>query len=182
MHIPTHLMASWLIGHRLEARRDRRLVAWAGVTADLDGLSILGGTEFYGRWHHALTHGLLAALLISLVCAACARNRRAVCWLSLAAFHVHLLCDWLGSGVEWPIQYFWPLVDRFYYTPFGWELDAWPNWVVAVLLLALCGRQALASGHSLAETVLSPAADAAVVATLRRRLAPRTSALPARGV
>ncbi|HET9962291.1 MAG TPA: metal-dependent hydrolase, partial [Nitrospiraceae bacterium] len=175
-----HLMASWMVAHRLEVRQVRRLVAWAGVAADLDGLSIVGGPELYGRWHHALTHGLSAALLIALICAALAHDRRSVWWLSLTAFHLHLLCDWLGSGVEWPIQYWWPLNDTFYETPFGWELDAWPNWVVAMLLIAVCGRIAITSGHSFAETVLSPAADAAVVSALRRRFAPRSIPLHVR--
>ena len=121
MHIPTHLMLSWVVGHRLKARSDRRAVAWAGVAADLDGLSILAGVDAYGRWHHVLTHGLMAGLLIALVAASCARNRLQVWWLSLGAFHLHLLCDFLGSGLDWPIQYFWPFSDTFYHTPYGWN-------------------------------------------------------------
>ena len=45
MHIPTHLMLSWVVGHRLKDRSDRRAVAWAGVAGDLDGLSILAGVD-----------------------------------------------------------------------------------------------------------------------------------------
>jgi len=50
----------------LQELRDRRLVAWAGVAADLDGLSILASPDVYGRWHHVLTHGLFAGLLIAI--------------------------------------------------------------------------------------------------------------------
>ncbi len=182
MHIPTHLMLSWVVGHRLAARRDRRLVAWSGVAADLDGLSLLAGLDAYGRWHHVLTHGLAAALLIAGLCAFRAKDRPRVWWLGLAAFHLHLLCDWLGSGVDWPIQYFWPVSDTFYYSPYGWELDAWPNWIATVVLLLVCGRLAITSGHSFAECVLPAAADGAVVASLRQRFRPQLVTCPAQPI
>ena len=130
-------MLSWVVGHRLKERRDRVLVAWAGVAADLDGLTVLAGEDAYGRWHHVLTHGLFAGLLIGLLMSSWAKDRINVWWLGLGAFHLHLVCDFLGSGADWPIQYFWPLSDTFYYTPYGWELDAWQNWVVAVTLIVV---------------------------------------------
>ena len=175
MHIPTHLMLSWVVGHRLQARRDRRLVAWAGVASDLDGLSILAGMDAYGRWHHVLTHGLLAGVLISLACAYWAKERVQVWWLALGAFHLHLICDLLGSGIDWPIQYLWPFSSTFYHTPYGWELDAWQNWLAAVTLLLVCGHLAIRSGHSVAETLLPAEADNAVVAALRQRFASPSS-------
>lgn len=164
-------MLSWVVGHRLQDRSDRRAVAWAGVAADLDGLSILAGVDAYGRWRHALTHGLVAGLLIGLFASYWAKDRIKVWWLSLGAFHLHLLCDLLGSGIDWPIQYFWPFSDTFYHTPYGWELDAWQNWVAAILLLLVGGRIAIRSGYSFAETVLPAAGDHAVVAALRQRFA-----------
>jgi len=172
MHIPTHLMLSWVVGHRLKELQDRVLVAWAGVAADLDGLTVLAGEETYGRWHHVFTHGLFAGLLIGLLMSSWAKDRINVWWLGLGAFHLHLVCDFLGSGVDWPIQYFWPLSDTFYYTPYGWELDAWQNWVVAITLIVVCGRLAISSGHSFAETFLPKTRDEAVVAALRQRFAP----------
>ena len=180
MHIPTHLMLSWVVGHRLKARPDRRLVAWAGVASDLDGLSILAGVEAYGRWHHVLTHGLLAGILISLIFTYWAKDRVKVWWLTLSVFHLHLLCDFLGSGIDWPIQYFWPFSETFYHTPYGWELDAWQNWAVAIPLLLVCGRLAIRSGHSFAETILPAAGDQAVVAALRQRFASAGRAYVAR--
>lgn len=63
MHVPTHLAISWLIGHSLVERRDRRLVAWSGVAPDLDALSLLAGPAAYSQYHHVLTHGLLAAFV-----------------------------------------------------------------------------------------------------------------------
>lgn len=171
MHVPTHLMLSWMVGHRLKERRDRRLVAWAGVAADFDGLTILAGVDAYGRWHHVLTHGLVAGLLIALCVSYWAKSRIQVWWLSLGAFHLHLLCDLLGSGIDWPIQYFWPFNDTLYQTPYGWELDSWQNWVAAVMVLLVCGRIAVRSGYSVAETMLPAAGDEAVVAALRQRFA-----------
>jgi hypothetical protein len=47
MHIPTHFMLSWTVGHRLPSRRDRALVAWAGIAPDLDGLSLFWGLDAY---------------------------------------------------------------------------------------------------------------------------------------
>ena len=169
MHIPTHLMLSWVVGHRLEARRERRLVAWAGVASDLDGLTILAGMDAYGRWHHVLTHGLLAGMVISLLCSHWAKDRVKVWWLAMSTFHLHLVCDFLGSGIDWPIQYWWPISDTFYHTPYGWELDAWQNWVAAIVVMLVCGHIAIRSGYSVAETLLPAAGDQAVVMALRRR-------------
>lgn len=180
MHIPTHLMLSWVVGHRLEARRDRRLVAWAGVASDLDGLTVLAGMDAYGRWHHVLTHGFVAGVLISLLCSRWAKDRVKVCWLALTAFHLHLVCDLLGSGMDWPIQYFWPISSTFYHTPYGWELDGWQNWVAAIGLMLLCGHLAIRSGHSVAETLCSPAVDQTVVTALRQRFSRSASSYAAR--
>jgi hypothetical protein len=173
MHIPTHLMFSWVIGHRLVERRDQVLVAWAGVAPDLDGLSILAGVEAYGRWHHVLTHGLTPGLLIGTLLSCWGKDRMKVWWLSLCAFHLHLLCDLLGSGPSWPLQYFWPLSETMYGTFFGWELDSWQNWVVAIATIILCSGIAIRRGCSFAEVFLPKAADYAIVAALRRRFCPR---------
>jgi|KBSMisStaDraftv2_1062788.scaffolds.fasta_scaffold252601_2 hypothetical protein len=181
MHIPAHLMLSWMVGHRLTARRDRALIAWAGVAPDLDGLSILAGADAYGRWHHVLTHGLFSGLLIATLISSWSKDRVKVWWLSLCAFHLHLLCDVLGSGVGWPMQYLWPLSETFYGTPYGWELDSWQNWAVAVMAIALCGHIAVNRGYSFAETFLPKAADYAIVAALRQRFGPRGTPSLTRG-
>ena len=61
MHLIVHAELGWLLAQGLRQRRDRILVTAAGVVADLDGLSLLGGVESYGRYHHVLTHGFVAA-------------------------------------------------------------------------------------------------------------------------
>ncbi len=98
-------------------------------------------------------------------------QRVQVWWLALGAFHLHLTYDLLGSGIGWPIQYLWLFSGTFYHTPYGWELDAWQNWIAVVTLLLVCGHLAIRSGHSVAETMLPAEADKAVVAALQQRFA-----------
>ena len=73
MQVPIHLAISWLIGHRLPERRDRRLVTWAGVLPDLDALSLLGGARAFSEYHHLVTHGVVAAVVVTAACTALAR-------------------------------------------------------------------------------------------------------------
>jgi hypothetical protein len=171
VHPPTHLALSWLAGCRLQARRDRVLVAWAGLAPDLDGLTLLAGVEAYGRWHHVLSHGLAAALVCTALVAVAARERVKTALLALAAFHLHLVCDLLGSGREWGIVYLHPQSDFEYFTPFGWPLPSWQNMTVTALALLAIAWQGITRGRTFVEALLPRAADAAVVEVLRRRFA-----------
>jgi hypothetical protein len=167
MQVPVHLAISWLIGHRLPERRDRRLVTWVGVLPDLDALSLLGGAGAYSEYHHVLTHGVVAAVVVTAACTAFARQRVEVLWLSLLAFHVHLICDLLGSGRDWPIEYFYPFSRHEFYTPYGWPLASPQNafvWLGAVALTVWVG---ITRGRTFAEAFLPARADAAVVKALR---------------
>lgn len=74
MHPSSHLIVSWLVGQRLEERRDRLLVAYAGVAPDLDGLSLLAGVDAYGQCHHVLTYGVMGAAPIAVVTARVSRS------------------------------------------------------------------------------------------------------------
>jgi hypothetical protein len=161
-----------MVGHRLPERRDRRLVAWAGVAPDLDGLTLLAGVEAYGRWHHVVMHGIVGAALSTACVAALARERVKTAGLALAAFHLHLLCDLFGSGVAWGIVYFWPFSDYEYFSPYRWDLASWQNVTVTVLALAACARIAIVRGRTFAEAFLPALADEGVVAALRHRLSP----------
>ena len=119
MHPPVHLAISWLVGHTLEDRRDRRLVAWSGVAPDLDALSLVAGAGAYSQYHHVLSHGIVAAVVGTAIWTGLARRRLKVMLLSLVAFHLHLVCDLLGSGRDWPIVYFIPFSRREFMTPYG---------------------------------------------------------------
>lgn len=108
MNLLVHAELSWLLGHRSATRRQRVLVTCAGVLPDLDGLSLIGGADLYARYHHLLLHSWLGALITTIgVWALSARSVRTAL-LACAAFHLHLLCDLLGSGPDWPLWYFFP--------------------------------------------------------------------------
>lgn len=168
MHVPTHLAISWLIGHQLPERRDRRLVAWAGVIPDLDALSLLSGVGAYSQYHHVLAHGLVAAVATTVVATAVAKQRLKVMLLSLAAFHAHLVCDLLGSGVDWPIVYFYPWSRSEFMTPYGWPLASPQNAVVWLLAVGATIWIAIVRGRTFGEAFLPARADEAVVRTLRK--------------
>jgi LexA-binding, inner membrane-associated putative hydrolase len=171
VHPPIHLALSWLVGHRLRHRRDRVLVTWAGVVPDVDAISRLWGIGAYSRYHHVLAHGLVAAVLVALACWAAAKERWKVLVLALATFHLHLICDLLGSGVDkepWSITYLWPWSDKEIYVTFGWDLSSPQNgliWLAAVALTVWIG---IKQGHTFAETFMTAHADAKIVEVLRK--------------
>jgi inner membrane protein len=163
-----HAELSWLGAQRLAFRRDRLLVTLAGVLPDLDGLTLLAGEEFYGRWHHVLTHGIFSALAISTVLAVFADRKRAVFGLAFAMFHLHLLCDLAGSGPGWPIHYLWPLSDEQLMWSGQWNLASWQNTVIGLGATVAVVACALKWGRTAVE-LFSLRADAAVVTTLKKR-------------
>lgn len=163
-----HGEIGWLTGQKLSARRDRWLVTAAGLLPDLDGLTILGGGDAYARWHHVLTHGLFAALVLCGTLAAFARQRAMVFGFALVAFHLHLVCDLAGSGVGWPILYLWPVHDFTLHWDGGWELQSWQNSVVGLVVTLVCLYCAIPLGRTVFE-LFSVKLDAAVVQTLRKR-------------
>ena len=163
-----HAELSWLMAQGLRERRDRVLVTVAGIAPDLDGLSLLAGEDFYGRYHHVLTHGYVAALGVMAVCALLARQRLAVALLSLAAFHLHLGCDLLGSGPGWPLYYFWPTSLHEWFWSGQWDLASWQNSLIGMAATLACLACALRWRRTALE-VLSPRWDAEVTRALRLR-------------
>ena len=99
--------------------------------------------------------------------------------LAFLSFHVHLFEDVLGSrgpeGYQWPIPYLAPFSSSLQLVWRGqWGLNAWPNVVITIALLFITLWLAWRRGSSPLEMV-SAGADAALVATLRRRFPPRTA-------
>jgi len=138
----THLFASWLIAAKTTRNlRDCRLVALAGILPDADGLGLVvdwitnarGGvqTALYPEYHHFLLHGAFGAVLIAATMAAFAQDRWRVAWLALFTFHLHLVCDLIGSRGPspqdlWPIFYFGPFTHKPMLLWRGqWRLDGW---------------------------------------------------------
>lgn len=175
MHAPTHLALSWLVGHPLMERRDRRLVAWAGLAPDLDALSLLSGPGTFSRFHHVLGHGVVAAVLVTTLFTVFARDRLKVAALALVTFHLHLVCDLIGAGRDWPIVYFWPFNNYEYFSPYGWPLASWQNAAITLVALAFIAWIGIVRGYTFGETFLPAKADGAVVEALRRRFAPHRS-------
>ncbi|MEZ0311375.1 MAG: metal-dependent hydrolase [Myxococcota bacterium] len=159
---------SWALGSTLPERRDRRLVAWSGVSPDVDGVSLLWGVDAYDRWHHVLTHGVVAAAFAAALAGAFARDRGRVAVLAFAAFHLHLACDLVGSGVGWTLTYFYPLSRHEFGIDWGWELSSWQNLAITLALLGFSLRTAVLHERSFVETWMPAFADAAFCALVRR--------------
>lgn len=172
-----HAELAWLAcAQPLSVRRDRAIVTLCGVAPDLDGLALVlypfDGGDAYARWHHLLTHSALAGALAGGAAFALAtRGRRGrTALLAVAAFHLHLVCDLLGSGAGWPIFYWYPfkesLVAPF---SFGWELGGWQNIAIGIAATLACLAMARAAGRTPLE-VISPRGERTLVPIVRRWL------------
>ena len=78
-------------------------------------------------------------------------RRVAIAGLVCLTFHLHLLCDVAGSkgpdGSQWPIPYLEPFSDAIQWAWSGqWELNAWPNVTLTLLLLGGSGVLAVRRG------------------------------------
>jgi hypothetical protein len=180
----THLLASWIIAAKTTNNpRDCRLVTLAGVVPDIDGLGLavdlangaLGRkpTIYYALYHHVLFHGAFGALLTAGLCACLARRRLRVALLCLLVFHLHLLCDFVGSrgpGPEdlWPIYYFGPFSkDPMWVWRGQWWLDGWQNRIICTTLFAIALWLPVSCGHSVVG-VFNRRLDTVVVGVLRK--------------
>lgn len=179
----THCLLSWLVAARTTRNsRDCRLATLAGLLPDADGAGLLVDiatglfaakpTHFYGLYHHYWLHGLLGAGIISFGLAAFARDKLRVAVVALALFHLHLICDFIGSRGPapedlWPIFYLGPFdKDPMWIWKGQWRLDGWQNKTVFVAAFAAAWRLAVREGHSVVG-VFNRRADRAVVAVLR---------------
>ena len=181
----THILASW-VGFEgfLQTRRDKAIVLIAGVAPDLDGVGIVSDfatrvlglpeTDYYHRYHHLVCHGLPAAIVVAIAAAIFGQNRPRVALLAFASFHLHLLCDLLGSrgnALEdlWGIYYFAPLSDAHPLFWSGqWPLVSWQNTAITAALLIITFARAMKSGRT-PVSLVSQALDGKIVATLRAR-------------
>lgn len=183
----THLLASWELANTLTSDpRDRRIVAWAGLAPDLDGLGLvvdvanklLGRPEswWFGAYHHVLGHGLLGAVLAGAAAGALGRERRRAALGAFAAVHLHLVCDLVGSrgpAVDdiWPIHYLGPFSERLSLSWAGqWPVNGWPNIAFTLVLLAVVFARAARTGYSPVE-LFGRRAEGAFVGAVRARWA-----------
>jgi inner membrane protein len=181
----THLLLSWLVAQGGRGRRERAAVVIAGIIPDADGLGVVAGLAtgsweraeaWYSRFHHEIGHNLLAGLVVSVAAWWWCRRSWRTALLALLAFHLHLVCDVIGSrgpdGYQWPLPYLTPFSDWQWAWDGQWELNAWPNTVIT--LLAEIAMLAIAWRHQRSPLgLLSPRADALWIGYLRRWLPPR---------
>lgn len=158
-----HLLISWLSGVNIfKNRRERCLVAIAGVAPDLDGFGLIidkisGTTSYFLQYHHYLGHSIFSAVVISSIASVIARNQKAEVWcVAFFVVHLHILCDIAGSkgpdGHRWPIYYLYPLDSTYGITwEHQWELNAWQNILIMAILLLLSGYYAATKGLTFLE-------------------------------
>ena len=183
MHPATHLLVGWTLAESARlGKRDRSLVVLATCLPDLDGLGVFADLVaerlhhplyLYDTYHHVLLHNALTGLLAAVLATVLARRRPLTPLLVLLGFHLHLLGDILGSrgpdGYQWPIPYLEPFSGAWQLAwSRQWGLQAWPNVVLTLALMALALHGSWKRGRSPLE-LLSPRADAAMTRTLRLR-------------
>lgn len=174
MNLIVHTELSWLAAQALPKRRDRIVVTLAGVVPDLDALTLLGGGDFYGTYHHVISHNFVAAILTVLAAAAAGRDRAKTALFALVAFHLHLLCDLAGSGAagpDWPLLYYWPVSRHEWLWSGQWNLASWQNGVIALAASFTCLGLALPLRRTVVE-IFSLRADAVLVRAMWQRFRP----------
>jgi inner membrane protein len=179
----THFLTGWVLANSASLnRRERALVTLACVVPDVDGLGIVADyltrnsshpLDWFSTYHHLL-HSLPFALVVAVVSFALSTQRWKTAGLAFLSFHIHLLEDVLGSrgseGYQWPIPYLMPFSRACELSWRGqWALNAWPNFVITIVLLLVTFYLAWSRGFSPLE-MFSSKADAAFVAALRRRI------------
>lgn len=179
----THFFIGWAVANaaKLE-KRERVMVAVAGIAPDIDGLGIIAelltkDSErpllWWSEYHHVLGHNLGLCLLCAGLGFAFSRQRWKTAALIALSFHLHLLGDIVGArgpdGDQWPIPYLLPFSDAWHLSwPGQWGLNAWPNVVITASLIGLALYWAWKRGVTPLEMV-SDRADRIVVATIRNR-------------
>jgi inner membrane protein len=181
----THFLIGWGVANTAELeRKERAIVTLAGVAPDLDGLGAIPEIltrhsahplNWFSDYHHVLGHNLGFALVVTAASFLLATRRWKTAALALVSFHLHLLCDVIGArgpeGEQWPIPYLSPFSQSWQWVWHGqWALNAWQNFAITGAALLAMFYWAWSRGYSPLEMV-SPKADAAFVATLRKRFA-----------
>ncbi len=179
----THTLIGWWTANVLPlSRRDRLLVFLGGVLPDLDGLGLLYDLDAYRTYHHVLLHNLFAGLAWVAAVGVVAANRVPCVTLTVLNWHLHLACDYFGSrgpwdSPPWVLPYLFPLVGgwhgaeftgpRWYWNPWQWPLNAWPNLLVTLIALAGCVYIAVRLNRTWVEFVW-PRLDGEICKMLRK--------------
>lgn len=178
----THLLASGVLAgfSRLD-HRSRVAIMLAGIAPDVDGLGIVPEILtrhtshpllWFSEFHHQL-HTLFFALVVTAIAFFTCHDRVRTALFVFVSFHLHLLCDLIGSrgpdGDSWPIPYLSPFTRHHAWQWAGqWALNGWQNFAITGALIAATLLLALRNGYSVVE-LFSKTADAPFVSALRRR-------------
>jgi membrane-bound metal-dependent hydrolase YbcI (DUF457 family) len=183
----THVLSGWALAELLAPKatwREKAIVTSAAVLPDIDGLGLIAELAtrdssrpllWWTEYHHVVGHNLLFAGVIALLSslAASRDSRTSVAALAFVAVHLHIAGDLVGSrgpdDYQWPIAYLYPFTNAAQLTWSGqWYLNAWPNILITIALVALTGRIAWRRGYSIVG-IVSARADQAFVHVLRSR-------------
>ena len=179
----THFLISWSTGSAFAiGKKDRMLVTLAGTIPDIDGIGLLwdlpashasgGDLVYWARFHHVLGHNITFCLAIVFCAWFLASRRFMTCFAVFLAFHIHLLCDLVGSkGPDqyWSIPYLMPFSHSWDFVWTGqWPLNSWQNFAITAIAIIYCGYMAWGKGVSPVE-VFSQRANQVFADTLRLR-------------
>lgn len=169
MHVQTHIMSGWCVADLFQLTpRERCFAMIAAAAADLDGLGLIAGMDYYVRYHHVLGHNLCFGVALALILVAFATHRLKVFWLSLALFHLHLVLDYFGSGPGWGIRYWWPFSEASYQFIYAWEFMSWQNMAAAAFFLVWTLLIAIKSRRTPLEVIM-PSLDRKFIQALHRK-------------
>lgn len=163
-------------------RKDRFLVTASGVVPDIDGLGAITDLltrdtvqplRLFDKYHHVLGHNLGFGIAIGVTTFCLATRRFTIGLLAIVSFHLHLVCDLIGSrgpdGYQWPIPYLLPFSDSVQLVWEGqWALNAWPNFAITIVAIIMSFYLAWRRGYSFL-SLFSTSADLALVSALRAR-------------
>lgn len=178
----THLLLSWSAASTFDFDgKDRALVTVAGIAPDIDGIGMLWDLTSYQtgqplplwiKFHHVLGHNITFGVILVIFIFFFAKQRVAACISAFLVFHLHLLCDLLGSrGPDeiWSIPYllsFSNSLDLVWSKQ--WALNSWQNFVITIGAITFVFYQGWTHGISPLELV-SQRANKSFVAAIRAR-------------
>ena len=186
MNPVTHFLMGWSVAQTAHLNhRERIAVTVAGIIPDVDSFGIIAEKLthdsdkpllWWTEYHHVLTHNLGFCLLVTVAVFSIATRRWLTASLAFLSFHLHLLGDIVGArgpdGYQWPIPYLLPFSNALHITWSGqWYINAWPNILITLVLLAIMFYLAWKRGYSPLE-MCSVKADHAFIKTLRDRFGP----------
>jgi hypothetical protein len=175
----THFLISWSAGSAAPiSKRDRLLVSAVGIAPDVDGLGLVVDLAardsfhtVWSRYHHFLAHNVTFGMLLLVLAFCFAKRRFETALVAFAVFHLHLVCDFLGSRAPdqiWTIPYLVPFSNHEFSWSGQWPLNSWQNLVITLAFIVFGLYQAWRRGCSPVEA-FSARGNHLLVQALRTR-------------